>query len=86
MGHTGGAVGFTSILFMSLPSIMTSNRDVTDAPCSAPHLPPICVAILVNLEGAREVGKLAIQIAEVFTAALLGDESPILVALPEIAA
>ncbi|KAL5104431.1 Serine beta-lactamase-like protein LACTB mitochondrial [Taenia crassiceps] len=86
VGHTGGAIGFTSILFMSLPSVVTSNRDDTDAPLSVSNLPPICVVILVNLEEARGIGELAIHIAEVFTAALLADEAPISVALPAVAA
>ncbi|VDM17566.1 unnamed protein product [Hydatigera taeniaeformis] len=71
VGHTGGAIGFTSILFMSLPIAATSTSDESDDPSSASHLPPICVAILANLENAKGIGQLAIHLTELFTAVLL---------------
>ncbi|CDS41718.1 beta LACTamase domain containing family member [Echinococcus multilocularis] len=97
VGHTGGAVGFTSILFMSLPIVMTSNREDAAATCSVSHLPSICVAILVNLERAMGIGELAIRLTEAFTAALLApqvgswasmaiNEAPVPVASPAAAA
>ncbi|VDN97608.1 unnamed protein product [Rodentolepis nana] len=51
VGHSGAAVGFTSILLMSLP-IVTE----TGSPIVCQQLPPICVAVLVNLESASGIG------------------------------
>nr|CDS27660.2 thioredoxin peroxidase [Hymenolepis microstoma] len=66
VGHTGAAVGFTSILLMSLP-IVTG----TESPVVSQQLPPICVAVLVNLESASGIGKLGIQIVETVTEAFM---------------
>lgn len=62
VGHTGAAVGFTSILLMSLP-ILTKPEPS--------QLPPICVAVLVNLESASGIGSLAVQIVEAITDSLI---------------
>ena len=69
MGHTGGAVGGTSVLLLSLPCCSQSsheghpknNSDIRDC---ASKLAPICVAILTNLEDASGIKELAISLAE----------------------
>uniref|UniRef100_A0A5K3FZ12 Beta-lactamase domain-containing protein n=2 Tax=Mesocestoides corti TaxID=53468 RepID=A0A5K3FZ12_MESCO len=71
VGHTGGAVGFTSILLLSLPICMEQMCQSAPSLVQISQLPPICVAILVNQEGAHGIGSLAIQIVETLTGALL---------------
>lgn len=66
VGHTGAAVGFTSVLFISLPVPVG-----VEAEAPICQVPPICVAVLVNLESAAGVGVLGMQIAETLTDALL---------------
>ncbi|KAM7537960.1 hypothetical protein Aperf_G00000077585 [Anoplocephala perfoliata] len=68
VGHTGGAVGFTSVLLMSLPILPETEPS---------RLPPICAAILVNLESASGVGLLAIQIVEAITDSLISSRFPL---------
>lgn len=78
VGHTGAAVGFTSLLFMSLPLLSQTigreekcHESVVVESQQISHLPPICVAIMVNLESANGIGLLGIQVAEAFTQALV---------------
>ncbi|KAM3182838.1 hypothetical protein ACTXT7_011544 [Hymenolepis weldensis] len=66
VGHTGAAVGFTSILLMSLPVVMGN-----ESPTISQKLPPICVAVLVNLESANGIGTLGVQIVEAVTEAFM---------------
>ncbi len=72
VGHTGGAIGFTSILLLSLPEF-----DVSRHPQSGSQgPPPICIAILVNGEGASGIGSLALNLAETFTNAVAAPAPP----------
>lgn len=51
---------------MSLP-VVTGN----ESPTISQKLPPICVAVLVNLESASGIGTLGVQIVEAVTEALM---------------
>ena len=62
--HTGGAVGATSILLIQ-PRERHSNQSL-NLPNSNPQ--GVVVAVLFNLESVKEVDKLAISIAEHFSA------------------
>lgn len=68
VSHTGGAVGGTTVLLMSLPSAKQNpaSTAITNAQ-SAALAPPISVAVLTNLEGAHGILKLAVSLAEIFT-------------------
>ncbi|CAL8105090.1 unnamed protein product [Calicophoron daubneyi] len=88
--HTGGAIGGTTVLLLSLPYHQSNNTTVPssqilenrikipdsstsslmhspDMDFLASKVPPICVAVLTNLENASGISQLATALAELFT-------------------
>ncbi|VDP82202.1 unnamed protein product [Echinostoma caproni] len=73
--HTGGAVGCTTALLLSLPCCPTSepafdrpeHQDNEEFTTAISRVPPVCVAVLTNLEDSSEISQLAVSLAEVFT-------------------
>ncbi|KAF6779149.1 hypothetical protein AHF37_01494 [Paragonimus kellicotti] len=76
--HTGGAVGGTTVLLLSLPCCRSTNgqpkhelvqhdQHNPDVIAQTSKLPPICVAILTNLEDASGISDLAVSLVELVT-------------------
>ncbi|THD20398.1 Beta LACTamase domain containing family member [Fasciola hepatica] len=71
--HTGGAVGSTTALLLSLPccsnagTVRPEHGDPEEFTAAISLAPPICVAVLTNLEDSSEISQLAVSLAEVFT-------------------
>ncbi|TGZ75485.1 hypothetical protein CRM22_000343 [Opisthorchis felineus] len=79
--HTGGAVGGTTILLLSLPCCKWSNgheyvredapSNLCDFTARSAKLAPICVAILTNLEDASGIKDLAVSLVELVSDCIL---------------
>lgn len=71
--HTGGAVGSTTALLLSLPCCPVADTDQPEHgdpeefTTAMSRAPPVCVAVLTNLEDSSEISQLAVSLAEVFT-------------------
>ncbi|CAH8445227.1 unnamed protein product [Dicrocoelium dendriticum] len=67
VAHSGGSVGGTTVLLLSLPCEIYSERRQersVDLASQISQLPPICVAVLCNLEDAPGMTDLAVTLVE----------------------